>query len=247
MKKKSIALGIVLILLAVYLVVSRLGFAPALPFFTIVFTLILAYTTIKGFVKLHFTEAFLSLAILGCIHDELLHIEALTPWTLLLVGLLLGIAFDMMFKGVRARRKNKDRGMFMEWDSDNGGHIEWESDVKVEDIPDGETVHVENTFGSKSKYVNSDAFSKAHIENSFGECNVYFNNAILAGNHAQIHAENSFGETNLYLPRTWRIRERQESAFGTINIHGRNDAEEGAPVVDLMLECSFGELNVYFE
>ena len=85
MKKKSIALGIVLILLAVYLVVSRLGFAPALPFFTIVFTLILAYTTIKGFVKLHFTEAFLSLAILGCIHDELLHIEALTPWTLLLV------------------------------------------------------------------------------------------------------------------------------------------------------------------
>ena len=137
--------------------------------------------------------------------------------------------------------------MFMEWDSDNGGHIEWQSDVKVEDIPDGETVHVENTFGSKSKYVNSDAFSKAHIENSFGECNVYFNNAILAGNHAQIHAENSFGETNLYLPRTWRIRERQESAFGTINIHGRNDAEEGAPVVDLMLECSFGELNVYFE
>ena len=114
MKKKSIALGIVLILLAVYLVVSRLGFAPALPFFTIVFTLILAYTTIKGFVKLHFTEAFLSLAILGCIHDELLHIEALTPWTLLLVGLLLGIAFDMMFKGVRSRRKNKDRGMFME-------------------------------------------------------------------------------------------------------------------------------------
>ena len=222
MKKKSIALGIVLILLAVYLVVSRLGFAPALPFFTIVFTLILAYTTIKGFVKLHFTEAFLSLAILGCIHDELLHIEALTPWTLLLVGLLLGIAFDMMFKGVRSRRKNKDSGMFMEWDSDNGGHIEWESDVKVEDIPDGETVHVENTFGSKSKYVNSDAFSKAHIENSFGE-------------------------TNLYLPRTWRIRERQESAFGTINIHGRNDAEEGAPVVDLMLECSFGELNVYFE
>ena len=168
MKKKSIALGIVLILLAVYLVVSRLGFAPALPFFTIVFTLILAYTTIKGFVKLHFTEAFLSLAILGCIHDELLHIEALTPWTLLLVGLLLGIAFDMMFKGVRSRRKNKDRGMFMEWDSDNGGHIEWESDLKVEDIPDGETVHVENTFGSKSKYVNSDAFSKAHIENSFG-------------------------------------------------------------------------------
>lgn len=39
-----------------------------------------------------------SLAIVGCINDKLLHIEAITPWTLLIAAVLIGIALDMLFK-----------------------------------------------------------------------------------------------------------------------------------------------------
>lgn len=242
MRRKSIAFGIVLILLALYMIVSTLGYAPAMPFFKAAFTLVLLYTTIRGFMRLHFTTGFLSLAILGCLHDKLLHIEALTPWTLLLAGLLLGVAFDTIFHGVRRKRRHMNP---------DGSHIEWDfsnySDDDVEDDVDGQSVRVSNTFGAKSKYVNSEAFRNAEIENSFGECNVYFNNAILAGDRARIQAENHFGQTNLYLPRTWRVSVHEESAFGNVYIRGRGSKEEGAPLVELVLESNFGELNVYFE
>lgn len=236
MRRKSILFGIVLILLAVYLVVSRLGYAPAMPFIKAAFSAVLVYTMVRGFIRLQFTEGFLSLAILGCIHDELLRIEKLTPWTLLLAGLLLGTAFDMIFKGARAKRKHIcGHGVSNEWDSE------------VEDIVDGQTIRVVNSFGSKSKYVNSEAFTSAQIENSFGECNVYFNNAILAGGHTRIVAENNFGETNIYLPRTWRISVREETAFGVVNVRGKGSMETDAPLAELVLTSNFGELNVFFE
>lgn len=237
-KMKGIAFAIVLILVAVYLIISRLGYAPAYPFFTIVFSLLFAYTAVSGFLRLHFTEGFLSLAILGCIHDEALGIETLTPWTLLLAALLLGIAFDMLFKGLR-----KKHGVHIsEWNVFNkeGKHIETFAD-------DGDTVHLENCFGSVSKYVNSENFRNAHIENSFGECSVYFNNAILAGGHANVRVENNFGETNVFLPRTWQVQAHQDCAFGNVNIHGNGSVEPGAPVIDLQLESNFGQIEVFFE
>lgn len=240
MRRKSIVFGIVLILLAVYLIVSQLGYAPAMPFFKVAFSAVLVYTAIRGFIRLHFTEGFLSLAIIGCIHDKWLHIEAITPWTLLLAGLLLGIAFDMIFKGVRKKYRHRNgHGVSVEWNMDGAS--------EVEDFADGKSVYVSNSFGSKSKYVNSEAFTGAQIENSFGECNVYFNNAILAGSNARIHAENNFGETSIYLPRTWRVSVHEDAAFGSINVRGKGSSDEGAPLIELELECNFGELNVFFE
>lgn len=237
-KMKGIAFAIVLILVAVYLIVSRLGYAPAYPFFTIVFSLVFAYTAVSGFLRLHFTEGFLSLALLGCIHDEALGITKLTPWTLLLAALLLGIAFDMIFRGVR-----KKRGGFT-----SGWKISGKEGKRVESFSDdGGQVHVENCFGGVSKYVNSENFRSAHLENSFGELKVYFNNALLAGDHAEIHAENSFGETDIFLPRTWKIECHQDCAFGSVNVHGNGSTVPGAPVINLWLESSFGQIEVFFE
>lgn len=244
MRRKSIVFGILLILLALYMIVSRLGYAPAMPFFAAAFTIVFLYIAVRGFWRLHFTTGFLSLAILGCIHDELLQIEALTPWTLLLAGLLLGIAFDMIFKGFRKKHRPKDGDrdviLTIELDDEDQGR-------SVEDFADGQKVFVSNNFGSKSKYVNSDNFVRAEIENSFGECNVYFNNAVLGSDKAWIHAENHFGHTAIFLPSTWRVAVREESTFGKINVYGKGSSTEGAPLVKLELECNFGDLSVYFE
>ncbi|MCM1105488.1 MAG: LiaF-related protein [Blautia sp.] len=241
MKKKSIAWALVLILLAVYLIVSRMGFAPALPFFTLVFTLLFFYTALKGFIRLHFFEGFLSLAILGCIHDEFLGITAITPWTLLLAGVLLGIAFDMIFKGIR-KNKRDDEAFTYTCHSGGEGY-----EARVENVQDSEHVHVKNSFGALCKYVNSESFSSAQVENSFGECKVYFNNALLAGGTARLRVHNSFGATRIYLPGTWRAVIRKDCMFGNVSFQGRSADGEGAPVIELALECSFGEITVIFE
>lgn len=233
MKKKNVFWAIILIMIAVYLVTSRLQLFPAISFFKILFTIILAYVAVHGFARLHFVEGMLSIALLGCIYDKVLKIEAITPWTLLLAGLLIGIALDMLFRNGR-----KQSIPF------HNDHILTDTSAKG---LDGASVHIENTFGAVSRYIHSDCFEKAHIENSFGECNVYFNQVVLNGTTARLVSENSFGSTNLYLPSNWRITVKQETTFGNIEFKGSGSTDPDAPCVELKLSCCFGEICVIFE
>lgn len=236
MKRKDITAALILILIAVYLIVSRLDLMPKIPVFTILFTVLFVYMAIRGFMRMHFFEAVVSLAIIGCIHDELLGIEEITPWTLMAAAVLIGIALDMIFKSGREKR---DEHYF----AHGGNHHE----VHVENGADSEYVHVRNSFSAVSKYVNSDCFREARIENSFGECNVFFNNAVLKSAGAFIQVNNSFGSVNLYLPSTWRVNVMQDTAFGGIRFKGHGSDAEDAPIIDLRLDCSFGEICVIFE
>lgn len=233
MKKKNIFWAVLLIFIAVYLVASKMDMIPTIPFFKILFTVIFVYTGVYGFVRLHFFEGMLSVGLLGCMYDRLLGIEAITPWTLLLAVCLVGVALDMLFKNLR---KGKENIYF--------GH--YHSAEHVENGPDGEYVHVENSFGAVSKYVNSDGFREAKISNSFGECNVFFNNAALKGEQASIHTDNSFGSTNIYLPSSWRVEIRQNTAFGNVECKGSGSNDPDAPCVQLQISSSFGQTCIIF-
>lgn len=231
MKKKDISLALILILIAIYLIVSRLDIMPKIPVFTILFTVLFVYWAIRGFMRGHFFEGVVSLAIVGCINDDLLGIEAITPWTLMAAAVLVGIALDMIF-----RKKNV-----------YSNNAKYSSSGHIENGVDGECVCIDNSLGEVSKYVNSDRFREAKIDNSFGTCNVFFNNAILGGNTAVIRVDNSFGCTNIYLPSTWRVNVAQDTAFAGIKFSGHGSDAQDAPCVDLKLDCSFGEICVIFE
>lgn len=116
----------------------------------------------------------------------------------------------------------------------------------MENGQDGEYVHVENSFGALSKYVNSDCFREAKISNSFGECNVFFNNTALKGANAIIRTDNSFGSTNIYLPSTWRVEFRQNTAFGNVECKGQGSSDPDAPCVELQISSSFGQTCIIF-
>lgn len=233
MKKRNIFWAVILIFIAVYLVVSKMHMIPAIPFFKILFTVIFVYTAVYGFVRLHFFEGMLSVGLLGCMYDKVLGIQAITPWTLLLAACLVGLALDLLFRNLK---KQKDNTYFGH--SSAGGH--------VENGQDGEYVHVENSFGALSKYVNSDCFREAKISNSFGECNVFFNNTALKGANAIIRTDNSFGSTNIYLPSTWRVKFRQNTAFGNVECKGQGSSDPDAPCVELQISSSFGQTCIIF-
>lgn len=233
MKNKDISFALILILIAVYLIMHKLHLMPHIPVFTIAFTVLFAYWSVRGFMRRHFFEGVVSLAIVCCINDELLRIEEITPWTLMAAAVLIGIGLDMIF-----RKKNDVYCTNTKYGGTTG---------HVESGADGEYVRVENSFGEVSKYVNSNCFREAKIDNSFGTCNVFFNNAILASNFATIRADNSFGSANIYLPSTWRVNVSQDTALGSIKFNGRGSDSQDAPCIDLKLDCSFGEICVIFE
>ena len=233
-RDKNYTIAMILILIAGYMIVSKLDIIPRIPIFPILFTLVFAYAAIRSLMRLHFFEGMISLAIIGCINDELLGIEAITPVTLIVAFCLIGIALDMIFRHRRCRNMRIEDG------SCTYGEI-------VDNNVDGERVSVKNSFGTTSKYINSNGLKEAKIDNCFGECKVYFNNVVLENDHAYIRVDNSFGSTNIYLPATWRINVSQDTALGHVEFRGHGSMEAGAPDVELKLDCSFGEIMVIFE
>ena len=229
MKKTNITGGLILILLAAYLILNKLELLPDVQWFRLLVTVLMGYIVIKNIPKLDFFWIIMPLCVLGCMYDTELGIEAITPWTLLGAGFFLSLGLGMIFK------RNKPYMI--------GVH----TGEKVENWQDGRTIRMDNSFNSVSKYVNSDAFSEAYLDNSFGSANVYFNNATMANGNAKVVLDNSFGEMNIYFPKTWRMELTQDTSFGDIKVHGMGNADMDAPFVHVDADCSFGSINIYFD
>lgn len=238
MKKKNITGGLILIVLALFLVGNGLGLIPTVPWFRIILSVLFGVLVIRCLWKRQFLGAVMSLCVVAWMWEEMLGIEEITPWPLLLAGLLLGIGLNMIFR--------KEKQVHMHY----SGHIHESSGIhseRTENYQDGRHVTFENSFSSVSKYVNSDAFSSADFENNFGSANIYFNNAIIANGQASVTVENNFGETNIYFPKTWRFHLSQEAAFGTIRVYGAPNNDMDAPLINMRAESNFGCINIYFE
>lgn len=244
MKRKSMVWGIILILLAAYLVVSRLGLMPNIPFGKVIFTIIFGYTAIRGIMKADFLQITMSLGILGWVYDDVLGIEAITPWIILISAFLLGLGLNLIFK-----RKSINIDISYDSDNPNNKYMEFKSGKKEaysQIYDDGGFIKCENVFGSTNKYVATDEFIGADIENDFGQTIIYFDNAIMKNHEAVVKVENNFGETRLYFPKEWRIELREDKAFGSISCKGRCSMDAAAPVVKVKAECNFGSIKIYF-
>lgn len=236
MKKRKIFWGIFFIMMAMIVVVSKLGILPDVGLFSLLATVFLVWMTVDGVRHGNFYEIIFAVAFLCIIYDEPLGIEALTPWTVLAAALLLSIGFSLLFGG----KRKKKRGIEFQWDSDGSRGIGSSSEQCR-----GQQVYCKNDFGSAIRYIHSDDFREAYLENNFGSMTVYFDNAIIQGGTAVARVENNFGETILYLPKEWRVHNELEHVFGSINEHGKC---MGSSSVELCLkgETNFGSIEIYY-
>lgn len=230
---KKIFWGVIFILAAVYIVISRIFVLPEISVWSIILTIVFAAMIIKGIREVNFYEILFGIAFLCWIYDSQLGIENLTPWPVMGAALLGSIGLSMIFK----RKKNTWSWSY----SDSTETIGATSDSSC----DGEHIHCENNFSSSIKYINSENFCNAELENNFGTLTVYFDNAVIQGGAAYVNVENDFGTTNLYIPKVWKIVNDLSRTFGTINEHGR---WEGSSSNTLYLrgKADFGTINIYY-
>lgn len=81
----------------------------------IIFTIIFGYTAIRGIMKVDFMQITMSLGILGWVYDDVLGIEAITPWIILISAFLLGLGLNLIFK-------RKSMHIDISYDSNNPNH-----------------------------------------------------------------------------------------------------------------------------
>ena len=195
MSKKSILWGIVLVLAGVYLLISQMGLVPQLPFFTVVFTVLFVYTAVQGIFKKSFTMTLVSVALLGCVYDEYLKIEAITPWPLIIAALLVGIGLDLIFKNVFRKKNNYNTNVnFGNACGHNGNYA-----PNIENIQDGEFVKESNSFGEINLYFPKTWRIEVKQSSSFGDIKFHGMASVSPDSPCvYLDAECGFGDINIY-------------------------------------------------
>lgn len=230
MKKENIFWGFFLIIAAVFLIISKMGFLAGISIFTIFWSIMFVAILIKGLISRSFTMVLFPIAFLCIIYDEQLGITALTPWTVLLAALLGSIGLNMLFR-------NKHNLLHFNVTSNGKKH--------TSENLSGENIWIKNTFSGSSKYINTDNFIRAELENTFGDLDIYFDKAVIQGESAEINISNSFGDINIYVPNGWRIVEDVSTSFGDFNTKGYCNVVDG-PTVYLRGSVSFGDVTIIY-
>lgn len=232
MKKDNIFWGLFLIAAAVLILVAKLGAFPDMSVMKIFWTLVFGVALVNSLVDLAFPGIFFSLAFLGIIYDTELGITAITPWTILLVALLLSIGMSLIYTPKKKKKKVHHRQV----DS---------NDFVVFDEEDGNQFDFSSSFVGSIKYVNSDNFESANIDAKFAGMKVYFDNAVIQNGHANVNLNVSFAGVELYVPKNWRIDNQMSASFGGVEEKNRPDGADG-PILTLRGHVNLGGVTILY-
>lgn len=153
-----------------------------------------------------------------CIGDESGNI--INNWLLLLVAVLLGIGFSILFSGIRRRKRRRKSGC--EWSYSNG-------------------VKIRSSIGSSVRYIDCDGFKYEEIENDLGSCTVFFENVEKYEGGGVLSVENNLGSTVIYVPEEWHVVVRIVHNLGGVAIPKDNG---NGPVLTITGENNLGSVEI---
>lgn len=203
MKKERIFWGALLILIGIFLVVSKLGYFANVSVLSLVLTVFLAAIIIKSIPRLNFSGILFPIAFICIIYDKQLGITSITPWTVLIAALFGSIGLSMIF-----HRHNK-------WVNVEFDHDDFKFD-KI-DVEDKSHVSFKNSFCGSVKYVNTNSFEQADFKCSFGAMKVYFDKATMSGESAIVRLNASFSGIELFIPKNWRVENKTNVILGSVD------------------------------
>lgn len=232
---KKVFWGVLFLLGALALLLGRLGYFEGMGFWTVFFSVILFGLFAEGVLKRSFGEILFSLAGLIIINDELLHLEAITPWPVLGAALLGTIGLHCIFPGRRKWRIHRNSRHFHETCQigEDGG-----------EILSGEEIRYEASFGDVIKYIAGQNVSRVYLESSFGNLEVYFNDAALKDNQARVAVDCSFGNMEIYVPSGWNVVMNVDCSFGGVEEEGTCDPD-GECTLFVEGDVSFGHMMIH--
>ncbi|MCM1025491.1 MAG: cell wall-active antibiotics response protein [Roseburia sp.] len=232
-KRKKIFWGIVLIAGAVAMLLSKLGLFSGVGFWRIVFSALLAAFFLNGILRRSFGQILFSLAFLVILNDQLLHLEAITPWPVLLAALVMTAGLKMLFPGFQRG------GRGHHWD------LSWSpSKLPPKEARAEGTVSYDITFGNTVKYVMGE-MTDVYLKSNFGEMEVFLTEAQLKEGTGRIHMSISFGSIQLYVPADWLVVMDLDTAFGGVEQDGKNHPS-GENTLYLDGETAFGGLTIHY-
>jgi hypothetical protein len=215
-----------MIVLAVALILSALGFNFWLPEGIATWQLILAALCLLWLVHAcvykHFSQIFFPLAFIALIFESEIAVAVgvesgdLAPtWLFILIAVLLTVGSQLLFS----------HGVVVMHDTDG-------NEVKV---------NKGRVTGSSVLYIDCGEQFNERIENNLGSCSVYFSNKEQFVSGSILAVENNLGSLVLHVPDEWVVTTTIENNLGSIKADG--DAERtGDKVLRITGENNLGSI-----
>lgn len=242
MKRKNHNLfwGFALIIFAVILILSQMGFLGSFKIgvWTLLATVFLLAVLLKSLFCLNFSGILFPIAFLCILYDEPLGITAITPWTVLIAALLGSIGLSLIFRPKKRHRASSHTSFSYR-------SVSGESDRIIDDA-DGDSFICKCHFGSCIKYVNSSSFTDGVIDCSFGGIKLYFDSTVIAGEYAELDIDCSFGGIELYVPKEWTVTDQMHVFLGGIEEKNPQTHCGGGKGVILKGNLKFSCINITY-
>ena len=238
--------GVGFIAAAIFLVVDQLNLLPvAIGFWSIFWTVIFTASLITSLFNKNLYGSIFSIAFLLIVYVKPLHIEVLSPWTILLVALLASIGLSLVFRKsfkptviINGERVNAN------WSDLKNDHS-FKADNVLNDTSFGvnsDNVVISEKMSDASRYVHSQNLKTITINSTMGDIDVYLDDARAAGDEVIVNINSSMSDIALYIPKDWQVVNNLQGGFGDVEIYY---SKADGPKLILQGKQNMGDLGVH--
>ncbi|KRL91241.1 LiaF transmembrane domain-containing protein [Lactobacillus kalixensis] len=238
--------GVGFIAAAIFLVVDQLNLLPvAIGFWSIFWTVIFTASLITSLFNKNLYGSIFSIAFLLIVYVKPLHIEVLSPWTILLVALLASIGLSLVFRKsfkptviINGERVNAN------WSDLKNDHS-FKADNVLNDTSFGvnsDNVVISEKMSDASRYVHSQNLKTITINSTMGDIDVYLDDARAAGDEVIVNINSSMSDIALYIPKDWQVVNNLQGGFGDVEI---DYSKADGPKLILQGKQNMGDLGVH--
>lgn len=225
--RKKYFWGILFLVGAVAVLADRLGFVKGIGIGKLFLTAVAGAILLKGLKRRKVSGILFGCAFLVILYDEMLHLEAITPWPVLWAALLGTIGVKMLFPELEFSRYRKMIPAIVGSVSEGGRGA----------------VCYRNRFAETVKSP-SGILGEVRLKNRFGEMQIYLTEVEPLDGRLDVYVDLVFGETELYVPSYWRVVTDVDVLFGEGPGVGGNP--DGIVVLYVKGSVTFGELDIHY-
>lgn len=237
MKKGRAFLGTIFIILAIALILDKLGllaftkgFFQGIGWFKMLLAVLFAGSVVDSIISRNFEEILFPIAFLCIIFRKQLHLEAITPWPVLGAALLgtIGISlFDTKKDSALVKYQSMNKGDRMSSETIGGNEISYSI-----------------FLGNGVKYVTSTQLKKAKFGCKFGDMSVFFDKAQVEGSSVDVNVNLTAADLTLYIPKNWVVENAVRARLTDYIEEGEIVTDENTVTVNLTGKASCSDLTI---
>lgn len=213
--------GVGLIAAAVFLVIDQLHLLPfTIGFWAIFWTVVFVTSLITSVINKNLYGAIFSIAFLVIVYAKPLHISALSPWTILLVAILVSAGISLIFRNsfkptiiINGKKVNANWSDLI--------NKNFKADNVITDNSfgvDSDNVVISGKMTEASRYIHSQNLKTVTIDSSMGDVSVYLDDAKAAGDEVIMNVNTSMCDVNVYIPSDWQVENNMQNSLSNVDI-----------------------------